>query len=91
MNFGAISFKVGYFISKVYSFDSLINFELADFDDQIRQILSLQSIGLGQTAEAAAKREFRNKYIKLTPEETQQSDSEIDSDEPGFTLNGGIQ
>lgn len=72
-----------------YSVDR--NFELADFDDQIRQILSLQSIGLGQTAEAAAKREFRNKYIKLTPEETQQSDSEIDSDEPGFTLNGGIQ
>ncbi len=68
------------------------NFELADFDDEIRQILSLQSIGLGQVAEAAAKKQFRNKYLKLTPEEMQESDQEIDNnDDNGFVLNGGIQ
>lgn len=80
---------IGQEVEVSYNIDR--NFELSDFDDEIRQILSLQSIGLGQVAEAAAKKQFRNKYLKLTPEETQESDAEIDNDETGFALNGGLQ
>lgn len=80
---------LGQEVSVSYAIDR--NFELADFDEEIKQILSLQSIGLGQVAESAAKRQFRDKYLKLTPEEKIESDNEIDNDNIGFELNGGIQ
>jgi len=66
------------------------NFEVNQIDDEIGILIKLMSLDLGSTATAAAKKQFRDKFIKLDPDMARQSDDELMDSDDAFEVNAGI-